>query len=162
MNVYLCVFVCCRGYVWDGGAPCGSHWDLERQWTWKVRPDGSGYPLAALGNLTCRGGPLCLPGTSRHMCCVRVSHPKLRNRLSASWLPVLRAGAVFLTEDLKQQTRNGIRQEQFRDRTMRSYEDVIKSLIHVFLLHSVCVCVCVLALLSVRVVGIKQHPHLLL
>lgn len=46
----------------------------------------------------------------------------------ASWRPVLIAEAVFLTEDLKQQTRNGIRQEQFRDRfvILRSDEGVFK------------------------------------
>lgn len=25
-----------------GVAPCGSHWDLTQQWTWKVQPAGSG------------------------------------------------------------------------------------------------------------------------
>lgn len=28
--------------IWDGAAPCGSHWDLTQQWTRKVQPAASG------------------------------------------------------------------------------------------------------------------------
>lgn len=42
--------------------------------------------------------------------------PKTQEPASeASWRPVLIAELVFLTEDIRQQTRTGIRQDQFRD-----------------------------------------------
>ncbi|KAG7518096.1 hypothetical protein JOB18_024678 [Solea senegalensis] len=90
--------------VWDGAAPCGSHSDLERQRTWKVRPHGSGYPSAALGNLTCRGGPRCLPRTGRHMCCVR-SHYVKHGRITST--PQIQASCIQRSPQITEKIKEG-------------------------------------------------------